>query len=352
MTAAVEDVKQKTGASDWLICQELGLCYNSYMRWKQRQAAGEEIIRKPGPCKVGALELNALYDDICRLAHGRERTHGTGALFARYHTIISHRDLQELVRKTRSEMRRTKRALSRTIAWLKPGLVWSMDDAEVEISDGRKVRMHVVHDLGSRYTLCVLAEERLADGRTIAENLRKLFKQYGAPLFFKRDNGGNLNHTAVNEVLAEFHVIPLNSPPRYPPYNGAMEHKQGELKAQLDKRSDLELLFLPVVKLAVEVCAHELNHIRRRILSGQSSCHVLEHGRAALKPYNKRKRREVFEAIKTLAIDITANLEQHTPIGAETAFRYAAETWMQSNHIIRVSQHGKVLPTSHRFFLH
>ena len=350
MIEAVQSVKQTTGASYGLICQELGLCYNSVRRWKQRQAAGEEIIRKPGPCKAGALELHALNDDICRLAHGRERTHGTGALLARYQTMISHRDFQELVRKTRSEMRRAKRALSRKIAWLKPGLVWSMDDAEVAINGGQKVRMHVVHDLGSRYTLSVLAGERLADGRMIADNLRKLFKQYGAPLFFKRDNGGNLNHTVVDEVLAEFHVIPINSPPYYPPYNGAMEHKQGELKAQLDKRSDLELLCLPVFKLAVEVCAHELNHIRRRILNGQSSCHVLENGRAALKPYNKRKRKEAFEAIKTLAIDITANLEQHTPIGAETAFRYAAETWMQSNHIIRVSQHGKVLPTFHRFF--
>ena len=41
--------------------------------------------------------------------------------------------------------------------------------------------------------------------------------------------------------------------------------------------------------------------------------------------------------IKALAIDITQNLEQHTDCNVEAAFRYAAETWMQSNNMIRVS---------------
>ena len=43
-------------------------------------------------------------------------------------------------------------------------------------------------------------------------HLAKLFRRHGAPLFLKRDNGSPLNHAAVNAVLAEFGVIPLNSP--------------------------------------------------------------------------------------------------------------------------------------------
>ena len=51
---------------------------------------------------------------------------------------------------------------------------------------------------------------------------------------------------------------------------------------------------------------------------------------------------------KALAVDITANLQQHADMGAEGAFRYAAGSWMQSNNIIRVHRNGQVLPTSCR----
>ena len=47
--------------------------------------------------------------------------------------------------------------------------------------------------------------------------------RYGAPLVLKRDNEGNVNHTAINDVLAESFVLPLNTPGDYAPYNGAMD---------------------------------------------------------------------------------------------------------------------------------
>jgi hypothetical protein len=51
----------------------------------------------------------------------------------------------------------------------------------------------------------------------------------GRPLVLKRDNGSNLNHQAVDEVLARYLVLPLKSPPHYPPYNGAIECAVREL---------------------------------------------------------------------------------------------------------------------------
>ena len=38
----------------------------------------------------------------------------------------------------------------------------------------------------------------------------------------------------------------------------------------------------------------------------------------------RRKRKEVFEEIKALAVDITQELDEHTNAAAETAFRCAA----------------------------
>jgi hypothetical protein len=349
VTETVQRVKQATRESYVAVCQELGVDYSSYMRWQGRLAAGEPLARKPGPAKIGPLDFDKLLDEICQLAHGQERTQGTGALHARHQDEISRRDFQTLVADVRAECLRRKQEEARQIDWLAPGHVWSMDDAEIRDSAGRRVHLHVVHDLGSRYTLCVLGDDALADGPTIARNLVRLFKQYGAPLFFKRDNGGNLNHAEVNKVLAAYGVIPLNSPAHYPPYNGAMEHKQGEIKDQLQSRFADGPRCQPVLVLAAELCGHDLNHMRRPILGHRTACQAFESGRPALRQFNRRKRKEAFEEIKALAVDIAANLEQHTVMGAEVAFRHAAESWMQSNNIIRVRRNGQVLPTSYRF---
>jgi hypothetical protein len=349
MIEAVQSVKQTTGEPYASVCRELGVDYSSLMRWKGRQAAGEAIVRKPGPGKVGPLDLDALTAEIRQLAHRQERTHGTGALHALHQDEISRRDFQTLVADARAEYLHEKQEQARQIDWLAPSLVWSMDDAEIEACDVRRVHLHVVHDLGSRYTLCVLGNDALADGPTIARNLVRLFKQHGAPLFFKRDNGSNLNHAEVNKVLAEHGVIPLNSPAYYPPYNGGMEHKQLEIKEHLKNRFTDGPTCQPVLVLAAEICGHDLNHLRRPVLGHRTACQTLAAGRPTLRQFNRRKRKETFEKIKSLAVDITANLEQHTDMSAEVAFRYAAESWMQSNNIIRVRRNGQVLPSSYRF---
>jgi hypothetical protein len=70
----------------------------------------------------------------------------------------------------------------------------------------------------------------------ISGYLTATFNRFGAPLFVKRDNGSNLNHTAVNDVLIEYFVMPVNSPVQYPPYNGAIEEAQTELKIGLEAK--------------------------------------------------------------------------------------------------------------------
>ena len=64
----------------------------------------------------------------------------------------------------------------------------------------------------------------------MAERLARLFQEYGPPLFINRDNGGDLNHGAVDKVLGEFMVIPLNSLPYYPPDNGVSRKVRASLK--------------------------------------------------------------------------------------------------------------------------
>lgn len=344
MVEVVENVKQGAGEPYGWVCRELDVAYSSVMRWKSRRKAGETLVQKPGPAKVEPLNVGALNADILRLHPGRERTRGAGALYNRWRHQISRRDLQALMEAARREMRQEKATLERRIEWDIPGLVWSMDDAQRQRLPTGPGKLHLVQDLGSRYKLRVLGDEVLACGELVAGNLVELFDRHGAPLFLKRDNGSNLNHHAVNEALDEFAVIPLNSPAYYPPYNGGIERAQLEMERELELRIGNDQVDTRVFRLECEVSGHEVNHKPRRSLGWQTACHVLETGRPWVRLFGRRERKEVYEEIKSLAVDIAGELEEDTETAAETAFRYAVETWMQLNQLIRVTRNGEVLP--------
>ena len=74
----------------------------------------------------------------------------------------------------------------------------------------------------------------------MAGHLKYLFDRFEPPLFCKRDSGGNLNHLAVNQVLEETLVIPINSPPQMALYNGVIEQqwlvKNGLIKIQKSEK--------------------------------------------------------------------------------------------------------------------
>ena len=94
-----------------------------------------------------------------------------------------------------------------------------------------------MQDVTSKYKFEPLVRKGSITGGEIAQHLKRLFEQFGAPLFLKRDNGSNLNSKEVADLLKEFKVIPLNSPTYYPQYNGAIEHAQGEAKRELYRLS-------------------------------------------------------------------------------------------------------------------
>jgi hypothetical protein len=87
-------------------------------------------------------------------------------------------------------------------------------------------------------------------------------------------------------------------------------------------------------------------------LGDRTACFTLEQARSLVARYGRRERKEMFEEIRALAVDIAAGVDEHTLAAAETAFRYAAETWMQQNSMIRVIRNGEVLPLSYRFRSH
>ena len=326
------------------LCCVLEVPYGSFRRWKRRLEQGEPVRIPPGPKKVTPLSREELRGAVAHLHHGHARSRGVGALYRRYHTQVSRRELEALTETVRRARAQQRQAALRHVTWQVPGLVWSLDDAELVRGNSPLLRLHQAQELASRYKFPPWVGERIL-GATVAQRLEELFGQYGPPLVLKRDNGGNLNQQAVDEVLARHLVMPLNSPPHYPPYNGGMEHAVGELKgplvAQLRARGPVPAA---EVQKWAELLAHEVNHRPRPSLQGEVACRVFQDARAALKRYTLRKRREFFEEINDLTQMLMQVQGVCTQRQADTVRRLAVEAWLQKNDVITITQNHRVSP--------
>ena len=209
------------------------------------------------------------------------------------------------------------------------------------VRNGEKVLLHNVQDVSSLYKFNPLVTRRLANGEQVAENLDKLFIKHGAPLFMKRDNGSNLNHHAVDDVLGAHMVLPLNSPAYYPQYNGSIERSQREMKEWISAREPNDLR---EAQLDAPIAAHELNHIKRRSLGRETSCGVLHGAETQKRRYNRRKRKEVYDWITKMTFSIMTHSDEG--MKSDQAWRIAVETWLLRNDMITVTRKRKCYPFS------
>jgi transposase InsO family protein len=107
-----------------------------------------------------------------------------------------------MVERVPQDLESDRRAHLRWIEWLTPGLVWAMSFTEYSMDLAGKIYLHNIQDLGSRYKFLPVAGG-YPDGEEVAGHLSDKFDRYGVPLMLKRDNEGNINHSAINAVLSE-----------------------------------------------------------------------------------------------------------------------------------------------------
>jgi transposase len=336
----IAEVKKTYTLSNSEIASQLGLSYATLMRWKRRLSKGQPPVEKPGPKKVKPLDLGQLREKICDLEHGAKRSRSAARLHDAFKDAISRRELDQMISSVRKETNRQRSSQLCHITWLRPNLAWSMDDCQSPAAlGGGKLHLHNLSDLCSRYKFRPLASSQLPCGEEVAGHLSHLFSRFGPPLFCKRDNGGNLNHTAVDDVLADALVVPINNPVNTASYNGAIEHTQGEFKTYLrhwgcKAETDSELVLL------TETAAHDLNHGPRRSLNGLNACRAYFGGRQL--KYSKRQRQGVYRWIRDLAVAISIGTGKDIILPA--AWRAAARKWLVKNGMIRIQMSGKVLP--------
>jgi transposase InsO family protein len=145
---------------------------------------------------------------------------------------MARREVADLLRRYRRVWRRKRRVLLRVLHWTRPGAVWAVDFAEPPRPiEGCYGRLLAVRDLASG---CQLAWLPVPDetAATAAAALEGLFREHGAPLVLKSDNGSAFLAGEFGVLLAGWGVWQLFSPPRTPRYNGACEAGIGSMKAR------------------------------------------------------------------------------------------------------------------------
>ena len=113
------------------LCELGDVNYSTFKTWHSRHRAGQPVVTPPGPKKVEPIDLAALEGDIVNLSHGPKRTAGTGELFKQYCAGISRSEFREMVLEVRSDLRRQEDEDMDRITWLRPNMVWAMDDTEL-----------------------------------------------------------------------------------------------------------------------------------------------------------------------------------------------------------------------------
>jgi hypothetical protein len=145
---------------------------------------------------------------------------------------MPRREVQDLLRRYRRVWRKRQRRLARILEWTRPGAVWAIDFAQPPRPlEGCFPRLLAVRDLASGHQLLWLPVPD-ETGQTAAAALEGLFREHGAPLVLKSDNGSAFRVTELEALLSRWDVWQLFSPPGLPRYNGSCEAGIGSMKTR------------------------------------------------------------------------------------------------------------------------
>lgn len=166
-----------------------------------------------------------------------------------------------------------------------PNVMWSEDGAGFREYETRK-ELLLLQDECSRFKVNARLVDGPAKSDDVLDYLREAFEKYGAPLILKHDGGSIFHEERVQQLLDEYHVINLKSPPGYPPFNGKMERSIRDVKSyeyairKQNRRTTLKQRISETIK--------DLNEERPRpVLGGKTAREVFEKERIALPDRNK-----------------------------------------------------------------
>lgn len=215
------------------IARLVGRTPRTLRAWIRRAAAGELDAKPLGrmPHRSSSRERNA----VCQTIKDHGPTIGVAPLQA-MHRAVPRREARDLLQRARKVHAKRTRRTRIEVRWKKPRTVWAIDTTETRALSGEKEVVLSVRDVTS-HSSEVLCRIDAKNAKCVEAELRRCFEKRGAPFVLKRDNGSEFENELVNGLLDEYSVVPLNSPPREPRYNGACEAGIGQAKRWIGART-------------------------------------------------------------------------------------------------------------------
>ena len=270
------------------------------------------------------------------LDHRKKRTLNTQEFHEKFKGHSTQRERQDAINSERKDQNKKKQEQMKRIKWNQENLCWAMDDTYKYTSRKLgKIWVHNVKDLGSQYLLPPIAGPSTS-GKEIADNLRKLFNQFGAPLFFKRDNGPNFCNEEVDKVFAEYGVIALTSPPYYCFFNGSIEQSNYQLKLRINEISEETGCSIndKTIEVLARLAAHEENVKLKRSINRKAPAFMF------LGPfrnqYNMKLRKEILAEIKELNNSFLAKIKEPNKKDKARVLRKAIEVILEKQQFITI----------------
>ena len=181
-----------------------------------------------------------------------------------------------------------------------PMVMWSEDGTAIR-DRSRKRELLALQDECARYK----TNWRLAHGAAQAVDvlgyLREAFDQHGAPLVLKHDGGSIFHDEAVKDLLDEYGVVELTSPPGYPPFNGKKERSMRDIKSY--ERALRQNRVGTSLEDRIVLSMQDLNEERPRpVLAGRTAREVFEERHVSLP-----NRRQFKMHVETVALELAAH---------------------------------------------
>lgn len=209
------------------VARRLSVSPRSLRRW-----AGQEVKAVPRGRPVVRAGREAREAVIEQLAE-----HGAGVSVARLRAAapgVRRAEAADLRGRYRRMLRDQKRGRLARLCWTRPGAVWAADFAwPPEVIEGRYPRLVSVRDLASGMQLAWQPSAGEAADSACAV-LGRLFREHGAPLVLKLDNGPAFLSAALERLLSQNGVEVLHSPRYTPQYNGSVEAGVGAMKGRTE----------------------------------------------------------------------------------------------------------------------
>ena len=314
---------------------------STFARYLHRAELGPPLWGPRGkPCAI-TVE-NDTVKAVLKAQWNGQRHRMPGVAEAEAQTHFSAEQMRKFRNRVREELKLGMAHSLISVEYSEPHLIWSMDIFE-KWHHGIKFHVLQVIDLGSRIKLDPLIKAKPITGEEVADHINMLMRCHGAPLFLKRDNGGNLNSSAVFSIMNLFGVIAFNSPPGCPQFNGVMERSQGEVKRYLNVMCHAQSNDLDVFSSCVYVAIQRANWRKRPVLKGENAENVWS---KEYLYFSKRERENIYNELKNLAAEMLNGFplkKRNRKDAVACAWRQAVRAYLEEKGYIRLYRDGKPL---------